>query len=183
MKTKNSVWFISDTHFGHDNILKFNIGETDQKMRPDFHDTRHMDEIMIENWNRVVKPQDKIYHLGDVCFSQQVLDEVMPRLNGKKRLVLGNHDNLPMTSYMKYFQEISSWAQFKRNDVGLYCCHFPLHSSAYEMRAGDHTIRANVHGHIHCDVINDPRYINVCVEQTNYTPVHIDTLIARAKKI
>ena len=62
------VWFISDTHLGHKNILKFM--HNDKPLRP-FKTIWEMEGIIFERWCEVVKPQDKIYHLGDVAFNKQ----------------------------------------------------------------------------------------------------------------
>jgi len=63
------IWVISDTHFDHANILNF----TDKVGKPtrNFADVDEMNETMIANWNSVVKPGDKVYHLGDVLFGTQ----------------------------------------------------------------------------------------------------------------
>ena len=68
-------WVISDTHFGHKNVIKYDN-------RP-FQDVAAMDEALIKNWNSVVKPGDTIYHLGDFAFSSEdKVCEVLERLNG-----------------------------------------------------------------------------------------------------
>ena len=87
---------ISDTHFYHENIIKY-------CNRP-FKSVEEMNEIMVDNWNHIVQPQDHIYHLGDVSIergsknSQQArrLIRLIQRLKGHKRLLLGNHDHFPV---------------------------------------------------------------------------------------
>ena len=160
------IWVISDTHFGHENIIKY-CG------RP-FKDAAEMDAALIANWNAVVQPHHHVYHLGDVAVSQQRLNQVMPQLNGKKRLVLGNHDNhAPIQDYAKYFEKILVWRLFKP----VLLTHVPIHASSIRKA------RANVHGHTHEKPSYSGPYINVCVEHTNYAPVHLDTLIAQANKM
>jgi calcineurin-like phosphoesterase family protein len=172
------IWFISDTHFSHGNILKFR-DDNDNLIRPNFKDADHMDEVMIENWNRCVKPQDKIYHLGDITFSRQKYHKIMPRLNGKKRLIMGNHDNFKPSEYEQYFEKVMSWRSFGEFPVKFVCCHYPLHRGSFEYRAGNPGFC--VHGHLHQRLINEPGYINVCVEHTNYTPIHLEELLERMK--
>lgn len=175
------IWFISDTHFGHANILKF-VNHAGQAIRPDFADTDHMDETMIARWNAVIGPGDKVYHLGDVGIcSQKRLDAILPRLNGHKRLILGNHDNEDAKFYRKHFQKIASWRHFTDDGVALICTHFPLHKSSFLGRYDGACL--NVHGHIHARRIPDPSYKNICVEQTDYRPVHYDDLIRAARQI
>lgn len=175
-----NIWFISDTHFGHANMLNF-MREDGTPVRPGFKDVDHMDEVMIANWNRMVKPEDKIYHLGDVGMRSDVLKRVLPRLNGKKRLILGNHDNQDANFYSQYFQKIASWRHFTDNGVALICTHFPLHHMSFLGRYEGRCL--NVHGHIHARVINDSKYKNVCVEQIEYTPINYDDLIAAARRL
>ena len=64
----SNIWLISDTHFGHENILNFIDSRTGLKVRPGFANVDEMDECMVENWNSVVKKGDKVWHLGDVMF-------------------------------------------------------------------------------------------------------------------
>lgn len=136
-----------------------------------------MNETIIENWNRVVKPQDKIYHLGDVAMGQSdgAHHNLFKRLNGHKRLIVGNHDKLKSKSLHMNFEKISLWKGF--HEEGFTCVHIPL--KIEQLRDGS----VCVHGHIHQNVIPDPRYINVCVEQTGYSPVHMDEIIARVKAV
>ena len=89
-----NTFLISDTHFGHKNILSFKRNDG-TSLRPAFNSIEEHDEFLIDNWNKVVSPTDKIYHLGDVGFyNVSKLLEVMSRLNGRKVLIKGNHDNL-----------------------------------------------------------------------------------------
>lgn len=160
------IYVISDTHFGHANIITY-------AQRP-FASVSDMDEHMIEAWNRTVRPQDHVYHLGDVAVSQQVLNAVLPRLHGHKRLVLGNHDNhAPIQDYARYFEKILVWRLFKP----LLLTHVPIHPGSFGKA------QVNVHGHLHESPSPAGPYINVCVEQIDYTPVHLDTLISRAREL
>ena len=132
-------------------------------------------------WNRVVAPQDKVYHLGDVGMRSSVLQSVLPRLNGKKRLTLGNHDDQDVGFYRKHFQKVMSWRHFTDDGFAMVCTHYPLHSSSFLHRYAGRCI--NVHGHIHARTIDDPEYVNICVEQIAYTPVSYEWLMSRARKL
>lgn len=171
------IYVISDTHFSHDKVLTF-TGHDGNLIRPGFKDVQEMDELMIQNWNTTVKPDDIIYHLGDVAFGikqKNTLARIMPRLMGRKRLILGNHD-YEAKDYYPYFQKVMSWRQFgdlfKRPVV---LTHFPLHLNSFLYRQGGNGL--NVHGHIHEKVIKDPNYRCVCVEHTNYKPVALESII------
>lgn len=169
----SDIWVVSDTHFGHDNILKY-------ENRP-FKSVKEMDEAILENWNAVVKPGDKVYHLGDVYMgSGENAWEILKRLNGKKRLVLGNHDDPKAAPIGKFFQKITLFRAFR--EFGLMLSHVPVHPSSI-IRVGEGFV--NVHGHIHGKRVMkikmdgmapDDRYRCVCVEHTNYTPINIEDL-------
>lgn len=124
-----------------------------------------MDMVMIENWNKVVKQQDKIYHLGDITFNQKKM-EYFKILNGYKRLVAGNHDTLKLKKYTDHFQAIYGVRVFQ----DFVCTHIPIHPASMAR------FKYNVHGHTHSNNIDDDRYINICVEKTNYAPIHIDEI-------
>lgn len=171
----HNIFFISDTHFGHSNILTF-TDDNDNLIRPGFHNIEHMNEHIIERWNSVVKPQDKVYHLGDFAFGQQTCHKVLPRLNGHKRLVRGNHDVYEIRkTYLISggFEEVYGVRMLP--EYGIMMTHVPVHPQNLAGRW-----KVNVHGHLHVNHIKlpdskpDKRYINVSVEQINYTPVHID---------
>lgn len=163
-----TIFIISDTHFGHSNMLNFKQANG-EPLRP-FSSVEEMDEHMVERWNSVVCPSDHVYHLGDVYFGAGW--KHLDRLNGKKRLLLGNHDNGRDQKLHKVFKKIILWREFKEYDCIL--THVPIHESSLVKRS------KNLHGHVHLGehrgLIEDPRYVNCCVEVRNYTPVPIEEL-------
>ena len=156
------IWITSDTHFGHENIIRYCD-------RP-FANAAEMDEMLIENWNSVVKDGDIVYHLGDVYLGVEGR-KAIPKLNGRKRLVLGNHDNGKDQALIGGFQKISVWRMFK--EFGLLLTHVPVHESS--LYRADRKL-LNVHGHIHTNPSPSSDHRCVCVEQTDYTPVNIAEL-------
>jgi len=78
------IFFTADTHFGHGNIIK-------HCSRP-FGGTTEMDQELIRRWNEVVGPEDTIYHLGDFSYRTPRPGFYFEQLNGRKHLVIGNHD-------------------------------------------------------------------------------------------
>lgn len=172
------IWLVSDTHFGHAKCLTFQVPDRhyvcrlepcdDQCRRtthPElpmraFSSVEEMDEHMVERWNAVVRPQDKVYHLGDVVMRKEHL-AIMGRLKGHKRLVRGNHDIHDTRLYLPYFDDI--YGSRKLDDLIL--THIPIHPGSLRW-AG------NVHGHVHNNVWSvGERYLNVSVEVINYTPI------------
>lgn len=161
------IFFISDTHFGHANILNFKTSEG-HPLRP-FTTCEEMDEHIVECWNKTVRPCDKIYHLGDVVINRKSLS-ILSRLNGHKRLVRGNHDIFKTKEYMEYFEEIYGVRVFSKE--GIICSHIPLDYESLESRNW-----FNVHGHLHSNVKHHPNYLNISVEQINYTPIEMDEIM------
>ncbi len=168
----SNIFFISDTHFGHANILTFK-GQNGLPIR-DFHNVHEMDEHMIERWNSVVRPQDKIYHLGDVTMARQLgpdFARIINRLNGHKRLVRGNHDVAPTREYLRWFEEVYACRVLDR----IMFTHIPIHPFSLERFVG------NAHGHIHERQAFGPKYLNLSVEAVNYTPVSLEDIKKRLK--
>lgn len=168
----SSIWVISDTHFGHTNILNFkdSVGNPVRH----FKSIEEMDQTLIDNWNSVVKPGDKVYHLGDVFFgSKDNFKSLWPKLNGSKRLVVGNHDDIKFLSSGGFFKKVMMWRLFK--EFGLILTHTPQHQSAL---TGKRQNLLNVHGHTHQNKSPEGPYKCVCVEQPhmNYQPVNIEDL-------
>jgi calcineurin-like phosphoesterase family protein len=165
-------WFIADPHFGHANCLKF-LREDGTLMRPGFTSVEEMDELMIQNWNERIKPQDYVYVLGDVTFDYEKFDRnTGPRLMGHKRLIVGNHDYLYSNKFemlRRHFQKIRLW--HRMDEVKIVFTHFPLHESQFNEKYD-----RNVHGHVHYRTLKNKRYACVSVEMTEYKPVHLDEL-------
>lgn len=180
------TWFTSDTHFGHAAILEY-----EKEARP-FSSLDEMHEAMIERWNSVVKPKDLVYHLGDVAFGRRHL-ALLARCNGRKKLVMGNHDSYQTACYLEHFEKLYGiifWHQ-------CVLTHSPVHPEGLGSRW-----MLNVHGHLHSNIITtsshaikqdgivlisrgipDPNYLNVSVEQNNLTPIHSDIIMERVKQL
>lgn len=163
-----TVWFISDTHFGHANILTF-ADEQGRRVRPEFASVEEMDEQLVTNWNASVRPSDHIYHLGDVAMRRQDVERIMPRLHGHKRLVRGNHDIFKTAMYYRFFDEIYG----SRVLDGMLFTHIPVHPQSLGR------FRANIHGHIHERKEYGPGYLNISVERTGYQPLSLEEISAR----
>ena len=169
------VFFCSDHHFGHHNIIKFTRDNGD-KLRS-FHTLDDMHEYIIQKHNSVVKPGDKVYFLGDVCITRTASGlEILRRLNGTKILIRGNHDECKLSQYAEHFEDVRGVS----HRYGVVMSHVPIHPESLD-RWG-----FNVHGHLHYKQVllpnkrPDPRYINVSMEQlADYTPLSLDELNRR----
>jgi len=176
-----SVFLTSDTHFGHTGVCRFTHQETGKKIRP-WTDPQEMDEEMVKRWNETVKPNDKVYHLGDVVINRKALS-ILHRLNGDKVLIKGNHDIFKLEDYLPHFRDIRGYHVM--NNMVL--SHIPVHSDSKGRFA------ANIHGHLHTNRVMkmhgdvrtnqlDPWYFNVGVEQTDFRPILFEDVIARIKE-
>lgn len=173
----SNTFFISDHHFYHSNILTFR-DQDENLIRPDFFDVYEMNEFMIERWNSVVGVNDKVYHLGDVLMStaRNKFESILPRLNGTKVLIKGNHDNAKLSIYADYFKDVRSEVGLKLDQKAyITFTHRPIRLHEENEHSGANPY-FNVHGHIHQNVIDDRRYLNVSVENINYTPISIEEL-------
>lgn len=198
----SEVFFISDTHWGHKNIIKF---ESTKEIR-NFDTIEEHDEELVRRWNSVVSPKDTVWHLGDVAFGLRNLHHV-GRCNGNKKLVMGNHDMYGIDEYLKYFDRVFGVVEYK----GMILSHIPVHPRELESR-----YFMNVHGHLHTNNVtvknsyvveslphdsptvippgkivitnrntievhpieaNDSRYVNVSCEQINLTPIPYDEIL------
>jgi calcineurin-like phosphoesterase family protein len=178
------TFFIGDTHFCHKNILLF-AGA----YRPGATVPEH-DEILIHRWNSVVNPEDKVYHLGDFCFGGWSNIAIAGRLNGRKHLIMGNHDHYPSEEFLKYFDKVDGAFPYRDGIM----THMPVHESQLERFA------FNIHGHLHHfkvmkwimrqrprgdyidelpEQVPDERYINVSCEQINCTPIEESKVVSQ----
>ena len=163
------IFVTSDLHFGHINIIKY-------ENRP-YGGVEEMDGGLIKNWNGVVGKDDLVYILGDFSwYNGEKTNEILEQLNGKKILIIGNHDErfLKDKKFNKdLFEEICYYKQFKHNKKVYVLFHYPIAEHNGKMHGYIH-----LYGHIHS---TDPELEkelgflchNVGVDRNNYTPVNI----------
>ena len=181
-----AIFLTSDTHFGHAGVCHFMRNDGVTKLRP-WDNPEEMDEEMIKRWNETVRPNDKVYHLGDVVINRKAL-KTLYRLNGEKVLIKGNHDIFRLDEYTPFFKDIRAYHVLN----GMILSHIPIHEESLA-RFG-----TNIHGHLHSnrvmvhDIVNhnnghvsyrgmkiDPRYHCVCVEQTDFRPILFEDVVQR----
>lgn len=160
----------SDHHLGHAKILTFLHDGI--PLRP-FKTMEEMHEVIIERHNKVVLPIDRVYFLGDVVINRKYL-HLLGRMSGRKVLVRGNHDICKLHEYAEYFEDVRGVAVKPRKAV---MTHVPIHSDSFR-----ESWPLNIHGHLHGNIVRlpnlrpDKRYVNVSVEQINYTPVDLEEI-------
>lgn len=169
-----ATFVISDTHFGHENTCTKFKREDGSPLRP-FANAQEMDEHMVKVWNERVRPNDKVYHLGDVVIGRRHL-QTLSRLNGDKVLIKGNHDIFKLEDYTAHFRDIRAYHVLN----GMIFSHVPVHPSSLE-RFG-----CNIHGHLHANRVMrdngyrgqeiDPRYFNASVECIDFAPILLEDM-------
>lgn len=156
-----NIWLISDTHFGHANIIRYSP-------RP-FFSVTDMNESLVRNWNDLVGYSDLVIHLGDVAFcGDTVANSYLDRLAGTKWLVIGNHDydrkgKLKNLNFNLMMEELVLEVE---NEHGTNHEFFFTHKPKGKLK--DH--QYSIHGHLHTYVVGRPGYHNCGVEHSDYKP-------------
>lgn len=160
-------YLISDNHFNHESIIAY-------EERP-FKDVNDMTEQMIYEWNEMISDKDEVYVLGDFAWgNKENVSNIISRLNGRKILVMGNHDR---SRTAKWWMDAGFDVAVNGGIIldGFYLLsHEPMHltkSMPY----------VNIHGHIHSQKMEGNQYVNVSVEQINYRPILFDSIKSRYK--
>ena len=175
------IWFCSDLHLGHSNMYKFtNYDGT--KCRP-WDDYEEAEEYMLQEFNKVLKPNDTLYILGDVASKTDRASYFFNALVPCRRILLmGNHDNKIGFKFLsKYFNEIRG----AYNLENYIMTHIPV-SSGSKGR-----FKRNLHGHTHSNLITidnngkipDPWYRNVCVERTGFKLINFSEIKTETEKL
>lgn len=169
-------WFTSDTHFFHKNLLKY---------RQEFATVEEMNEKLIENYNRLVRPTDIVFHLGDFSFKINQTESILNRLNGQKHLVMGNHDYEYENKYRKMnkFNWIKSYHRLRINKEKIMLFHHPI--ARWDCA---HYGSIHLHGHSHAQYKANGKILDVGVDSAklilgDYRPFSLDEVMAYMSKV
>ena len=163
------IYVTSDLHLGHENVIKFDN-------RP-FQDVEEMDRTLIALWNETVSRKDTVYILGDFSwYGGKKTNEILKQLNGKKILIVGNHDNRFLDDEefnRKLFAGIYDYFELKENHVRYVMFHYPIADFHGKLKGAIH-----LYGHIHntnqsLEESLEHSY-NVGVVRNNYKPVRLE---------
>lgn len=131
-----------------------------------------MDEILIENWNKRIKPTDTVYHLGDFSWHPyEQSKDIFARLNGRKILIIGNHDH----SYIKdlNWEFSGNYSENKWNKKSFVLMHYPIEEWNGRFRGSYHMF-----GHVHLNPISYiPNRYNVGVDSNNFSPINLEEIL------
>ena len=160
-------YFTADTHFGHKNIIKY-------CNRP-FDSIDEMNEVMIENWNRVVSSKDNVYHLGDFGFKD--INLILSRLNGNIHLIHGNHDSSAVKRNRRFITS-SSIKEIKIDGIKTVLHH-------YSMRVWNASFHGSYHlfGHSHGMLPSYGLSFDVGVDAWNFMPISEGQIIEKIKSL
>jgi len=166
-------YYIADTHFGHENILKL-------CERP-FSSVREMDEALVAAWNQRVTGNDTVFILGDLFYRCEDPESILQQLKGRKRLIIGNHDTswMDKVDLKKYFISVDNFLEISDGVRAITLCHYPLLTWKHKLRS------FMVHGHIHNDTTSDyfpliairERVLNAGVDINGFRPVTFEELM------
>ena len=167
------IYYTSDLHFGHNNIIKY-------CNRP-YVDIYDMHKHLIQNWNNKVKDNDDVYILGDFAFQNSnvsifTIQDILRSLKGKKHLIVGNHDQWVNKQQFnpRYFESIDYYKEIKDGGKDIILCHYPI-ESWNGMEYGS----IHLHGHLH-DIptkLDLPNRYNVGCDNWNYEPVSLREIL------
>ena len=179
----NKVFFTSDTHFNHTNIIQF-------CQRP-FKSTDEMNEAIIDNWNSVVGEEDAVIHLGDFCLGGAAeWSKILNRLNGKIYLILGNHDLKNIRQgFLKRFEHVAMAMRIEIGKKKIHLSHYPY--LCFESGYKDDVWP--LFGHVHTRSSNTgidagrlqylyPTQLDVGVDNNNFTPLSFEQVRAKILK-
>ncbi len=168
----SDIWFTSDTHFGHANIIEY-------CNRP-FENVEAMDEGLIQNWNARVKPGHTVYHIGDFALRSREVDveNYIRRLNGQIHLILGNHDRKSVLK-ARGFADRTHYKEIRVGDQKIVLLHY-----AMKTWNKSHHGSWQLHGHSHGSLGRDfkMKQLDVGVDCWNYTPLSYDEVAQELEK-
>lgn len=156
-----TIFFTSDTHFGHQAIL-------DLCGRP-FDNVDDMDAGLIETWNATVTPGDTVYHLGDFCFrASKGPGYYRQQLNGEVHLLVGNHDQATVPAHADLFASVSDIKEIRVEKQKIVLCHYPMREWPGAFNAAWHLF-----GHVHAGYVDAPwgHSMDVGVDAVGYRPI------------
>lgn len=186
-----NVFFTSDFHLFHNNVLKFDN-------RP-FNDVHEMHLAIEERWNETVGPDDIVIYLGDLSFARredrQYVEKLLLGLNGKIHFVMGNHDKYDEILKMPKFETVQDYLELRLthyNDENikvekLFCMmHYPIYSWN-KKHHGSYMLHGHCHGNLHhgeeADFYTNRRVIDVGCMLHDYAPISYSEVIQKLSHI
>lgn len=162
------IYFTSDTHFGDSRVLRID--------RRPFASMAEHDAALIANWNRVVSPEDEVWHLGDFAARRTgFAGHLLSKLNGGKHLIIGNNDPLETTNAPGWLST-QHYAELTIDGHLLILCHYPFRTWNQMSKRS-----INLHGHSHGRLKPLPRQFDVGVDPRQLQPVTLAEIVAHKR--
>jgi calcineurin-like phosphoesterase family protein len=152
--------FVADTHFGH-------VGILDMAMRP-YREIGEHDRDLVTKWNSIVRPTDTVWHLGDFAGEDVPIDQVaavFKKLNGTKRLIVGNHDGHQVCNELDW-ASVDTMRTVVADGAKIVLCHYPLREWQ-----GFHGGDIHFHGHTHDRLPSSRRTWDCGVDHQSFLPM------------
>jgi len=167
-----TVWFTSDTHFGHARVI--------QLCRRPFANVREMDESLVRAWNERVQIGDIVWHVGDFAYGEDSarIDAIFRRLNGEKHLVIGNHDQDNEAVLTLPWVSAHSIATTDVGGQRVTLCHYPMKTWPQASRGAIHLF-----GHMHGRLKGTTNSLDVGVDVWGFRPVGLDEITRRLRTL
>ena len=189
-KTLKNVYFTTDFHLFHHNVLKFD-------KRP-FNDVHHMHQIIEQRWNETVNPDDIVIYLGDLSFARRedkdYINQMLERLNGQIHFVLGNHDKIEEVKKMPNLESVQDYLEVRITHMEgdkkietLFCCmHYPIYSWN-KKHHGSYMVHGHCHGNLHhgeeASFYDNRRVIDVGCMLHDYRPVSYTQIMKKLSHV
>lgn len=181
----STIKFYSDPHFGHELVIVLR----------GFDSIEEHDEFLIDQWNSVTNKRDMVWMLGDITMHKKTNYHLLDRLNGQKKIIMGNHDRVQDSAALLSKNSVLGIAgvvKIKVGDTKAFLSHVPVHPMEFNYGVG-----LNIHGHLHNGRVFideqdregyitekiDPRYICVSAERIDFKPKTFEELMEMEKKI
>jgi len=166
----SNIFCTADTHWDHEKILQY-------CSRP-FGSVKHQQSAMISSWNNTVSPDDLTYIVGDMWFNVddiRRLHRLLKKLNGRKILILGNHDNIKPFTYVSFgIESVHTSLTLQPSETGFNHVTYLAHDPAVYTALPEDSFM--VCGHVHGLFKTSKGCVNCGVDVWNYKPVHLEVL-------
>lgn len=172
------IYLTSDTHINHNRGFIYEPRG--------FKTVEEMNEAIVARWNAIVKPEDEVYHLGDVMLGGPNSEDglnYLKQLNGKIHITIGNHDTnkrIELYKNLSNVVEVKQALKLDYNGYHFFMCHYPSFTGCLQHEDLKKTT-CNLFGHTHQHTNfyqNIPFMYHVGVDSHNCTPISIDEVIA-----
>lgn len=197
----NNIWFSSDFHYHHKNIVRGTTswlndeskGQASVNRTRDFNTLEEHDETIVNNINQLVKENDILYCLGDWSFGgHEQIKIFREQLNCKEiHLIFGNHDQHITSIDSEYRKLFASCEYYKELNLKIDCIKSGIYGkqtfvlSHYSMQVWNKSHKNSIHlfGHSHGTLQGIGRSMDVGVDTNNLFPYHIDEILFKMKDI